>query len=109
MLHTIVRLVDTVGAGMVSHMSFWAAEIALTFQYSVPLPPFKIVEDWGSHTITWAPPVFNLSVSFQCDYIFWLKQYFIVYYEYTYIPSLAKEYMWLYFISFLALYFSWSY
>ena len=35
MLHTIVRLVDTVGAGMVSHTSFWAAEIALTFQHSV--------------------------------------------------------------------------
>ena len=34
-VHTTVWLVDTVGADMVSHMSFWAAEIALTFQYSV--------------------------------------------------------------------------
>lgn len=34
-IHTTVWLVDTVGAGMVSHTSSWAAEIALTFQYSV--------------------------------------------------------------------------
>ena len=30
-----MRSVDTVEPGMVSYMSFWAAEIALTFQYSV--------------------------------------------------------------------------